>query len=116
MRYVSSSSMQSVVLNLLGIWMRIIGWSWIMDQWFGNLCLLPCFNLVVSFCALVPCYHFPGIRAATERPSQGWHSILHYCRLIHTFDNVEEIFNPLALALGASLKSSNCHLTLDPSI
>jgi hypothetical protein len=25
MRYVSSSSMQSVVLNLLGIWMRIIG-------------------------------------------------------------------------------------------
>jgi hypothetical protein len=38
------------------------------------------------------------------------------CRLIHTSGHVEEIFNPLGVALGASLESGSCHLTLDSSV
>jgi hypothetical protein len=38
------------------------------------------------------------------------------CCLIHTLGHVEEIFNPLGVALGASLESGSCHLTLDSSL
>jgi hypothetical protein len=51
--------------------MRIIGSSWIMDHSLTKLCLLPCFTLVASFCALVPCCHHPRKRGTTGGPSQG---------------------------------------------
>jgi hypothetical protein len=38
------------------------------------------------------------------------------CCLIHTSGHVEEIFNPLGVALGVNLESSSCHLTLDSSV
>jgi hypothetical protein len=38
------------------------------------------------------------------------------CFLIHTSGNVEEIFNPLGVSLGASLESRCCHLILNSSV
>jgi len=38
------------------------------------------------------------------------------CRLIHTSGHMEEIFNPLGVALGENLESGSCHLTLDSFI
>lgn len=62
--------------------MKIIGSSWIMDHWLGKLCLLPCFTLMVSFCAIVPCFHHLVKRGTTMGPSQrllGRCYILYMC-------------------------------------
>jgi hypothetical protein len=38
------------------------------------------------------------------------------CCLYTHLGNVEEIFNPLSVSLGASLESRCCHLILDSSV
>jgi hypothetical protein len=38
------------------------------------------------------------------------------CRLYTHLGDVEEIFNPLGVSLGASLESRCCHLILDSSV